>query len=495
MNYSNQRKAVSIFSQYLLAIIFSSFFLNGGAKADENIGELFIQAINSASEAEQSEICAKIFYDFTNTDKKTKFLDFVKKLHENYSPMEFHSAEISEMTMNDGTISRHLHIFAKKKDEDKWKDFQMKLSPEQPYYFLGIAFIAEVTEPVFLPNGDIEQKNTLDWLTKYIEKLNINNSLSGSILIAKGDNIIFEKYFGYADDKKEKPVNENTLFNMASGGKMFTALAIAKLVEEKLIRYEDKIEKYFPDFEDKEKLKKVTIHHLLNHSSGIAEYWTEETRDEVFQTTKTSDMLPLIYKVGFQFEPGSEFGYSNSNFILLGLIVEKVMNDTFYNYVKNNILLPSEMINTDYYFYGYDKAPLAMALIRNGNDWKENDHGIRSISSRGTSAGGCYSNLKNILKFSLALKSHKLISEESFKNMISDKTKGLKDATGYGYGFILNKYPGTTSYGHGGIAPGVNFDFEYFPESDITFIIFSNQDNGAFDDLRKNSIKLITGER
>ncbi len=490
MKTSNKRESLSIFTQFLLPVIFSFCFFSCIAKADENMGELFIKAINSSSEAEQSEICSKTFFDYNDDSKRVKILEFIKKLHDNYSPMEYHSSELTEFIMNDGTISRHLHIFAKKKGQDKWQDFQMKLSTTQPYTFMGIAFVAEVTEPIFLPNGEIEQKNTLDWLTGYIEKLNKNNSLSGSILIAKGNNIIYEKYFGYADDKKEVPVTENTLFNMASGGKMFTALAIAQLVEKKLLSYEDKIEKYFPEFEDKEKLKKVTIHHLLNHSSGIAEYWKPGTQKDVFKVAKNEDALTLVYNAGFQFEPGSEFGYSNSNFVLLGLIVEKVTNDSFYNYVKNNILVPSDMMYTDYYFFDDDRFPIAKPLARNGDDWVEAEHGIR-----GSAAGGSCSNLKDILKFSFALKNHTLISEKGFKNMITDKTKGLKDATGYGYGFILNKYPGTTSYGHGGIAPGVNFDFEYFPESDITFVIFNNQDNGAFDDLRKNSIKLITGER
>ncbi len=106
----------------------------------------------------------------------------------------------------------------------------MRLDPEPPHKLNKIGFIAEVSEPVTLPNGSIEQKYTLDWLSTYLENLKSKYDLYGSILIAKGDKIIFEKYYGYEDLNKKIPITDKTLFNMASGGKMFTALCIAKLV-------------------------------------------------------------------------------------------------------------------------------------------------------------------------------------------------------------------------------------------------------------------------
>ena len=100
-----------------------------------------------------------------------------------------------------------------------------------------------------------------------------------------------------------------------------------------------------------------------------------------------------------------------------------------------------------------------------------------------------------MLLFSQGLKTNAFVSPESLRNMVSNKTAGLKDPFPYGYGFIPQKNGNEISYGHGGIARGINLEFRYFPGPDITLVVFSNQDNGAFDDLKKNMIKLITGER
>jgi CubicO group peptidase (beta-lactamase class C family) len=135
--------------------------------------------------------------------------------------------------------------------------------------------------------------------------------------------------------------------------------------------------------------------------------------------------------------------------------------------------------------------PLAMPLTRDGDKgWKEAEHG-----KRGSPAGGGYSTVRDMLLYSKGLKTNAFVSAESLKTMATDKTAGLKDAFPYGYGFIPQKNGGEYSYGHGGIASGINLEFRYFPRLDITLVVFSNQDNGAFDDLRKNMVKLISGER
>ena len=355
---------------------------------------------------------------------------------------------------------------------------------------LQLAFVAEVAEPMKLPNGSIEQKETLDWLDKYIEKLKSENSLYGSILIAKGNQILFEKNVGYADLAKKTPITNQSLFNIASGGKMFTALAIAQLVEKGKLKYENTITKYLDGFSDKTNADKVTISELLSHTSGLKEYWMGQTDSAVYHATSINDHLKIVYQAGFEFEPGSDYAYCNSNFILLGAIIEKVTGKSYYDYIKENIFTPAGMNVSGYFNHGSTGTSTPFARGKKESDWIEAPHGIK-----GSSAGGAYSNSTDILKFSQALRNNLIISQESFSNMIAVKNKQFRASEDYGYGFIIQKWAQEITYGHGGTAGGVNFEFRYFPQQDITLIVFSNQNNGAYDDLKKNAIRLISGVR
>jgi CubicO group peptidase (beta-lactamase class C family) len=114
---------------------------------------------------------------------------------------------------------------------------------------------------------------------------------------------------------------------------------------------------------------------------------------------------------------------------------------------------------------------------------------------RGSSAGGAYTRAVDMLKFSNSLRNYSLVSGATLKNMTTAKNSGLDAGEEYGYGFIIQKTGQETTYGHGGTSQGVNFEFRYFPGQKITLVVFSNQNNGAYDDLKRNTIKLISGAR
>ena len=116
-------------------------------------------------------------------------------------------------------------------------------------------------------------------------------------------------------------------------------------------------------------------------------------------------------------------------------------------------------------------------------------------SLRGTSAGGSYSTTGDMWKFARALRSGALLGRKWTTEMLSPKETDPSSGNRYGYGFLLWKDQRSTSFGHGGFALGINFESRHFPREKITFVIFSNQDNGAYDDLRKNIVKLVTGAR
>lgn len=456
----------------------------------ENYGALFIRAINAGTPEAYTKAVPEVFAQaFVQSTGEARLAGLFARLRQNFGALEYHHSEMMETKIGE-RISRILHVYAKAKGAQGWKDFQLRLEENPPHKIKEVAFIADVAEPIALPNGAITDRTTLDWLNNYVDKLIADNDLAGSVLIAQGDKIVYERAFGFADAKRASKITPDTRLNMASGSKMFAALAIAQLVEKGKLSYSDPISKYFPDFPNAAFAKKATIHHLLSHTSGVKEYWTDEYEKNWKQITDVKQMLPWVYKVGTAFEPGTKFEYSNSNFILAGLIVERVSALDYYDYVRKHITGPLGMTMTDFYQRDGSATNLAEPLKKDATGWE-----VAELGARGTSAGGCYSTPRDMLKFARGLMSGKLVSKDMLSRLTTTKTREVNAMMDYGYGFEIGNEGNVKSFGHGGIARGTNFEFRYFPAEDLTFIAFNNQDNGAYDDLRKNIVKLITGER
>ncbi|MBK8946663.1 MAG: beta-lactamase family protein [Ignavibacteriae bacterium] len=459
-------------------------------KANE-IGVLFIEGINNPSSESKKEIVSQVFSEKLITEKGIDaMVNLFNTLQSTYSPLDYHHSEINQFNKPSGIVYV-MHIYAKKKGDVMWQDFQLYMDNTQTYKINSLAFIAEVAEPINLPNGTIEQDETIKWLNNYITKLQSDNDLSGSILIAKGNKVLFERYFGYSDLEKTLPIDKNSLFGIASGGKMFTALCIAKLVEENKINYNDKITKYIEGFADKTKANKITIHHLLTHTSGVEQYWWGQKSNAFYKAKSIDDHLKMVLEAGLKNDSGMEYEYNNSNYILLGAILEKVSGMDYFTFVKKNILDKANMVNSGFFYANHPNIVTRLKRNEEGNQWIK----LESGTGRGSSAGGVYSNAFDMLNFSEALRTNRIVSSVSFQKMITIHNKGYDTTENYGYGFIIQTFDNEKTYGHGGTAKGVNFEFRYFPKQEITFIVFSNQDNGAYDDLKRNTIKLISGKR
>lgn len=487
-------------SQYATCLLLNLFFLQAPfcqtaivPLNPDQLGSRFVEAINSKDAVLQEAISKEVYAPATLEKLSLpRIVAHFQKLHETYAPLEYHHSEQLEFAKPTGN-TYVLHIYARTQGEVMWNDFQFYLTPLPPHRIERLAFVAEVAEPIALPNGSIDQRETIDWLRGYIEKLERENDLFGSLLIAKGDEVLFENQWGFADLENERKINAGSLFGLASGSKMFTATAIVQLMEQGKLKLTDKLSDYFPDFPNRAWAERVTLKHLLSHTSGIAEYWTSANEPSMLRFEHWHEYLPLIYKGGFQFEPGTESYYSNSNFMLLGFIVEKASGQDYYAYIGENIFKKAGMAQSGFFDHRDEKLPLVVPYARQeGGGWKNN----RSKQfKKGSPAGGCYSHATDMLLFCKALKTNKLVSKESLKLMTTDWTIGVKDAQPYGLGFILEQYAQEETYGHGGTAGGVNFEFRYFPRMDISLLIFNNQNNGAYDDLKRNVLKLISGAR
>ena len=182
-----------------------------------DIGQRFIDGVNADSPEVRTAIAREIYASSTLTEVgEERLVALFDKIRGNYGLLAYHHSE---------QTGEYLHLYAQSVNDKQWRDFQFKLISEPLPKLLNIVFIADVAEPIYLPNGSIDNQHTLDWLSSYVEKLNKENDLAAAVLVAKGDSIIFERYIGYADAARTRPIGPYNRMNLGSGNKMFTALA------------------------------------------------------------------------------------------------------------------------------------------------------------------------------------------------------------------------------------------------------------------------------
>ncbi len=317
--------------------------------------------------------------------------------------------------------------------------------------------------------------------TAYLENLDAQDKFSGTVLIAKDGVPILKKAYGLANRSFNVPNKIDTKFNLGSMNKMFTGVAILQLVEQGKLALDDKIIKHVPDYSNKEIASKVTIHQLLTHTSSMGLYWT----DEYFKTSKdlfkdVEDYLPLFVDEPLQFEPGSKFSYSNSGYMVLGLIIEKVTEQSYFDYVMENIYKPAGMINTDAYELDYVVPNLAVGYTQHGAKEGTLRNNIYIHVCKGGPAGGGYSTVEDLLSFSNALIGNKLLTPEYTELAIKGKVRRSENVM-YAYGIQDRKENNHRIIGHGGGFPGISSKLDIYKDLGYTVIVMSNFDRGSIE--------------
>ncbi len=307
----------------------------------------------------------------------------------------------------------------------------------------------------------------------YLESLANENKLSGVLLVAKNGVTIASKATGTANKATSALVDLNTKFNLGSMNKMFTAVAIAQLVQAGKLLFTDTVGKHLPDYPNKEVADKVTIHHLLTHTSGMGMYWNEKFSEQREKLLMVAAHLPLFANDPISFPPGEKFQYSNSGFMLLGAIIEKVSGEDYYSYVQEHIYKPAGMENTGFYEPGRDIPNLAIGYTRQGEAMRDNND-TREI--KGGPVGGGYSTAPDLVKFQTALFGYKLLDKTQTELITTGKVDGPGGKSRYGYGFGESNSNGRRTVGHNGGATGIAANFDMFPESGYTAVALMNSD-------------------
>jgi len=347
---------------------------------------------------------------------------------------------------------------------------------------LGATLVAAViasTESPAPQSPAKSQAEPANELQGYFDSLATDNKLSGVLLVAKDGITVASKAAGIANKATGAAIDLNTKFNLGSMNKMFTAVAVAQLAQAGKLSFTDTVGKHLPDYPNKDVAEKVTIHQLLTHTSGMGMYWNEKFMAQREKLTTVAAHLPLFVTDPLSFPPGEKFQYSNSGYMVLGAIIEKVSGEDYYSYVAEHIYKPAGMSDTGFYEPGKDIPNLAIGYTKMGLDGKPLEEVRDNTSTRevkGGPAGGGYSTAGDLVKFHTALRSYKLLNEEHTKLVTTGKVDAGGPIGRYGYGFGDKVFGGKHIVGHNGGSAGIGANFEMYPELGYTAVLLMNSD-------------------
>lgn len=319
-------------------------------------------------------------------------------------------------------------------------------------------------------------------LGAYVARLVERDEFSGAVLLARGEKPLLRQAYGLASKRYDVANRPDTKFNLGSMNKMLTGVAIVQLAEQGKLAFDDPIIKHVPDYPNKAIAEKVTIHHLLTHTSGMGSYWNERYENAWKRIRTVQDFVPTFVDDPLAFEPGERFGYSNAGYVVLGLIIERVSGLTYDDYIRQYVTGPAGMTDTDTYAIDTPVPNLAIGYTNMTLDGapapgpRHNNLLLHSI--KGGPAGGGYSTVDDLLRFSLALQQNKLLSPKSTELLWTAKVKE-GPTFGYAYGFGEEFENGHRCVGHNGGAPGISADFRCFPDLGYTYAVLSNYDQAA----------------
>ncbi len=259
-----------------------------------------------------------------------------------------------------------------------------------------------------------------------IDEMADQDLFSGTVLIARGEEVLFEKAYGYADKRFNVPNTIDTIFNIGSLNKRFTRIAILQLLQQGLLSLDDLVGKHLPDFKE-EIASKVTIRHLLTFTSGLGDYFNDKFNRSIGNLRTLDNFVDLFIDDPLQFEPGERRLYSNAGYVVLGKIIEAISGMDYYDYIRKNIYEPAGMIHSDHYELDRPIPNLATGYTKEmpccsepNDDFPEDSrrNNYYMIGTKGSSAGGGHSTVRDLLRFDQAIVGEKLLDSEHSKMAI-----------------------------------------------------------------------------
>lgn len=362
-----------------------------------------------------------------------------------------------------------------------WEQLSVRVEPGPPHRLLDFASFQIEPPQHPLSHAGVSDEARAREIERIAGRLTEANVFSGVVLVAKDDSVLYQGTFGEADRERGLPIRPDTRFPLASITKTFVTVAVAKLVEEGKLSWEDPLGKFYPDFPLTAAREKVRLKHLVTHTSGLEDFTGYCRRSACPETYGSMAdyvrVAALAQGDSLAYEPGTRSMYNNANFSLLGGIIERVSGQPFYEYIRENILGPAEMEDTDLSDPG--RVPERLAV---GYDKRYTDQGVRVTGKARPPepyAGypapfmGAHATTRDLLRYATALRSGRILGPETVEILFSPKP----EAGDWGYGFdILDEERGVV--GHGGSWVGQSNSLDLFTRSGYTVVILSNYTHG-----------------
>ena len=454
-------------SKFILLFLVSLTAAAGAAAQDptaaERQGRAFIEAISTGDRVKVRR--------FVEANFAGEMLAMPMDVHLNFASMHYDASRGYEVVSVQEAAPNGTTLLLKNKLTGFYAAMFFAVEDKAPFKIKAIGGrppkAPAVAERV-LNNAAISKE-----LKDFLKRLADADVFSGAVLLAKDGVPVYKAAYGIANKDYGVLNKIDTKFNLGSMNKMFTAVAIAQLVEKGKLSFDDPLSKFIPDFPDAESAKKIQVKHLLSHTAGLGPYFTKRYQDMSRNKLRTVDDMMALAKQDEKllFEPGSKWQYSNTGMLVLGKIIEIVSGQSYFDYVRENIYKPAGMINTD--AYELDKVIPNIAVgyhktfTDNGIVWSNN---VFQHVMRGGPQGGGYSTVDDLLRFDQALRGGKLVSPAMVKVLTTPKPE--LNSPNYGYGFAVNAQTGTV--GHSGGFMGIHSNLNMFFDSGWTAIVMSN---------------------
>lgn len=336
-------------------------------------------------------------------------------------------------------------------------------------FLLYLSFFATMTIAPCSAQSTSQQIETID---QFLQKEYPKNEPGAVILIAKEGKILLKKAYGLSSLQPKRKLKTNMVFPIASMSKQFTSAAILQLVEAGKISLDDPIQKYVPYYPMKE--HPITIHHLLSQTSGIPEYFdVDENEYYLLAQEHTPKQLIAYYKnVPLEFEPGSQWSYSNSNYPLLGAALEKVTGMSLKDYLQTFVFQSLQMNSSGLWY----PENIKQKRIPTGYDIQQGKlkEGPKMVGSALYAPGGIVSSVDDLFLWNRAMRTQKGLSKFVIEQLTTEKKTASGKGTDYGYGFFLRNLQGSSTIEHGGNLFSFSSEGLYLPKEDIFICMLSN---------------------
>lgn len=481
-----------IFFGLLAALVFNAAFVFGQEKAAEfpasplgNIAKEWVEVVNQGDETQLKNFVES---RFSNSALKNQTAESLLALFRNLQK-QGGGIEVVRIVPNAGELPMFITIKSKRGNRFASVIIGMNWT-EGKLAGIGVTKI-ENPNAANWTEGVLSEKEMIGEIKRQMAIRAENGDFSGVVLVAKGDKILLDEAFGFADREAKLPNTTETRFHLASVGKMFTSAAIATLVKAGKLSYEDTVAKLLPDYPNQEIARQITVHQLLTHSAGTGTFFQSPGFKPGAKYRNSTEEIAVYKDEPLFFEPGTKWRYSNAGYSLLGAIIERVSGKSYLEYVRENVLKPLKMSDTDTNS-GDDSVKRGAILYQPtdvdpfGLEDYRADRGI--LTSPANGFGGGFSTAEDLFKFARAYRTGKLLGRELTDVIVTPKV-AERSVKNWGYGIKETIVNGETVRGHSG---GGRADVAILWNSGYTVVVLANVLPPTAADLSAKIVDFIT---